>query len=190
MMDSTGRFTLPELAQRLGVSVSSIYHHVQGRADIIEGIRGLVMGPTTPIPDTSSVAEAVTHWARAYRDAFAAHPAAIPDLLKQTVSEPGILARYDELAEVLEKAGHSPDEIVVVVTMLDNLCIGAALDVSAPSVVWAVDDSASALGRALAGSRPDLDRAGRAFELQLSLIVEALERGLAEDTAPVLGRAT
>jgi AcrR family transcriptional regulator len=185
MLDNTGRFTLPELAHRLGVSVSSIYHHVQGRADIIEGIRGLLMEPAPGIADTSSLAEAVTQWAKAYRDAFAAHPAAIPALLRQTVSEPAILARYDELAGVLEKAGLGPDAIVIAVTMLDTLCIGAALDLSAPSVVWAVDDSTSALGRALDRSRPDLDRAERAFDLQLSLIVDALERQLAEENAPV-----
>ena len=37
-VDRTGRFTFPELAERLGVSVSSLYHHVKGRADIVEGI--------------------------------------------------------------------------------------------------------------------------------------------------------
>ena len=33
---------MPELAHKLGVSVSSLYHHVEGRADIVEGIRGLL----------------------------------------------------------------------------------------------------------------------------------------------------
>jgi AcrR family transcriptional regulator len=190
LMDRTGRFTLPELAQRLGVSVSSIYHHVQGRDDIVEGIRGLVMGPSTPIVAGASWAEAVTRWARSYRDAFAAHPAAIPALLRHTVSEPAILAQYDALAAVLEEAGFTPDATVLAITMLDNLCIGAALDLAAPSVVWAVDDRSSALGRALSGAPSDRDRQERAFELQLSLVVDGLARQLSAESALAGGRAT
>ena len=40
------------------------------------------------------------HWATSYRDAFAAHPAAIPLLVGQTVSDPVTLGQYDQLAEV------------------------------------------------------------------------------------------
>ena len=183
LMDRTGRFTLPELAHRLGVSVSSIYHHVSGRADIVEGVRGLVMGPPASVADSADWADAVVRWARTYRGAFAAHPAAIPALLKQTVSEPAILAQYDALAEVLEKAGFAPDAIVVAITMLDNLCIGAAFDLAAPSVVWAVDDRDSALRRALTQAGPKLNRQDRAFEDQLALIVRGLAHQLAEDAS-------
>ena len=35
LVDKDGRFTVPELAHKLGVSVSSLYHHVAGRADIV-----------------------------------------------------------------------------------------------------------------------------------------------------------
>jgi hypothetical protein len=47
-----------------------------------------------------------------------------------------------------------------------------------PSVVWAVDDPDSALGRTLAGPASDADRREKSFELQLSLIAEALGRRL------------
>ena len=77
LIDRTGRFTLPELAQRLGVSVSSLYHHIEGRASIVEGIRGLLAATMTP-PTEPDWQDAVVHWATSYRDAFAAHPAAIP----------------------------------------------------------------------------------------------------------------
>jgi hypothetical protein len=103
-------------------------------------------------------------------DAFAAHGAEIPALLKQTVSEPAILVQDNSLAEVLEKAGFAPDAIVVAVTMLDRLCIGAALDLAAPSVVWAVDDRDSAVHRALTEAGPELklNRQDRAFELHFA----------------------
>ena len=106
------------------------------------------------------------------------------------MSEPAILAQYDALAEVLEKAGFAPDAIVVAITMLDNLCIGAALDLAAPSVVWAVDDRDSALRRALTHADPTLNRPDRAFEHQLALIVRGLSRQLDEEAGSGAASAT
>lgn len=177
LLDRTGRFTVPEVAQKLGVSVSSLYHHVAGRAEIVEGIRGLLAGRFAPVGDDTPWREAVAAWARSYRDAFAAHPAAIPALVAQTVTDPVTLRQYGAVAGVLTRAGFAPDAVVLAVTMLDNLCLGAALDVGAPSVIWqdnpALDSPLqTALGRATLGP----DRAERGFELGLSLTI----RGLAE----------
>lgn len=177
LLDRTGRFTVPEVAQKLGVSVSSLYHHVSGRAEIVEGIRGLLAGRFAPIGDDVPWREAVAAWARSYRDAFAAHPAAIPPLVAQTITDPTTLKQYGALAGTLTRAGFGPDAVVLAVTVLDNLCLGAALDVGAPSVIWQDDPAIesplqTALGRATLGP----DRAERGFELGLSLTI----RGLAE----------
>lgn len=177
LLDRTGRFTVPEVAAKLGVSVSSLYHHVAGRAEIVEGIRGLLAGRFAPIADDTPWPQAVAAWARSYRDAFAAHPAAIPALVAQTITDPVTLQQYAALAGALARAGFGSDAVVLAVTMLDNLCLGAALDVGAPSVIWqdnpALDSPLqTALGSATLGS----DRAEKGFELGLSLTV----RGLAE----------
>jgi AcrR family transcriptional regulator len=187
LTDRTGRFTLPELAQRLGVSASSLYHHVQGRAEIVEGIRGLMTQPMVPLTEHTSWEGAVTQWARSYRDTFAAHPAAIPALVAQTVTHPATLAQYDAIAEVLERAGLSADSIIMAITMLDTLCLGAALDLSAPSVIWDDDGRDTAMTRAVAGATPGMDRPQHAFEVQLALIVDALSRQLETErpSAPV-----
>jgi hypothetical protein len=136
-----------------------------------------------PFADISPEApweDAVASWARSYRDAFAAHPAAIPALVAQTISDPATLEQYDRVAGLLRVAGFSPNSVVLAITMLDNLCLGAALDVGAPSVIWADTGRAdSPLQRVLAQATlpdgPD-GRSGRAFELELSSIV----RGMAE----------
>ena len=39
LADERGRITMGELAERLGVSASSVYHHVSGRPEIIERLR-------------------------------------------------------------------------------------------------------------------------------------------------------
>lgn len=175
LVDRNGRFTIPELAARLGVSVSSLYHHVDGRAGIVEGIRGLVTATMAPLtePDWR---DAVVHWATSYRDAFAAHPAAIPLLVGQTVSDPHTLDHYERLAELLQdRAGLEGADLVVAITMLDTLCLGAALDLAAPSQVWADGERDSALTRSLTGtSHAALSRT--AFDRQLQLIVDDLAR--------------
>jgi AcrR family transcriptional regulator len=177
LVDSTGRFTVPELAHKLGVSVSSLYHHVGGRADIVEGVRGLLTRPLTELPPADHWQQAVRAWATAYRDGFAAHPAAIPMLVGQTVSNPETLGQYDRLAQILEEqAGLTGDALLVAITMLDNLCLGAALDLAAPSEVWTADGRDTALTRALAAAPdPDRERSRRTFERQLELIITSLE---------------
>jgi AcrR family transcriptional regulator len=176
LVDADGRFTVPDLARRLGVSVSSLYHHVGGRADIVEGIRGLLTAEMTARPMPDDWREAVRQWATSYRDAFSAHPAAIPLLVSQTVSEPTVLAYYDRLADILDQqAGLRGDDLLVAITMLDNLCLGAALDLAAPADIWAADERDTAFTRALAEpSEPDRSR--RAFDRQLSLIIDSLAR--------------
>jgi AcrR family transcriptional regulator len=174
LIDRNGRFTVPELAQRLGVSVSSLYHHVEGRAGIVEGVRGLMTsGMASPPPDVEWP-DAVRGWATSYRDAFAAHPSAIPLLVGQSITDPLTLGKYDQLADILEQqAGLRGDELLIALTMLDNLCLGAALDLGAPSEVWAVHDRDSALARALAGAQRT-DRSRVAFDRQLDQIIETL----------------
>ena len=183
LVDKDGRFTVPELAHKLGVSVSSLYHHVGGRADIVEGIRGLLTRPLTEVAPADDWQEAVRRWANAYRDGFAAHPAAIPMLVSQTVSNPVTLAQYDRLAEILEdQAGLTGDDLLVAITMLDNLCLGAALDLAAPPEIWSADNRDTALTRALAAAPdPDRDRSRRAFERQLEVIIASLARQLVRD---------
>lgn len=183
LIDSSGRFTVPELAHKLGVSVSSLYHHVDGRGDIVEGIRELLTKPMNAVSPSSDWREAVRQWATAYRDAFAAHPATIPLLVTQTVDNPETLALYDRLADILEQqAGLAGDDLLVAITMLDNLCLGAALDLAAPAEVWAANERDTALTRALAAA-PDPARSRRAFDRQLSMIIDNLEYHLTNSTA-------
>ena len=41
-LDSDGSFTMPGIAKRLNVAVSSLYHHVASREQLLELIRGVI----------------------------------------------------------------------------------------------------------------------------------------------------
>ncbi|GAA4973390.1 TetR/AcrR family transcriptional regulator C-terminal domain-containing protein [Kineococcus glutinatus] len=180
LLDETGSFTLPRLAARLGVSASSIYHHVKGgREEIVEGIRGLLTDGAMPAEDDGEPdwQEFARRWARGYRAAMAAHPHVIALLTAQTVSDPLTLASYEALAQVLQRSGFGEEELLHAVTVLDCFVLGSALDAGAPLDVWAdAGDPASAMSRAIAATRTRPgDRSARSFELGLRILLTGLD---------------
>ena len=105
-----------------------------------------------------------------------------PALVAQTVSNPAVLRQYDALAVTLAQAGFRPRSIVLSVSMLDTLCLGAALDVGAPSIVWdQPGDRESVLHKAIGSAAFDGDRSEVAFALQLEWIIQGMSRMLATD---------
>lgn len=179
-LDRTGRLNMPELAGELGVSVSSLYHHVDGRKGVLEGVRGMIADWDCGNPD--DWVDHVRRWARHYRDAFARHAGAIPALVGQSISDPATLRQYDLLAAQLTEAGFSAQSVVLSVSILDVLCLGAALDASAPSTVWATSATpGSALQDVIADSGLTHDRSRTAFELQLDWVIAGMRDRLATD---------
>lgn len=179
LVDAGHDLRMSDVAAALGVRPSSLYHHVTGKADVVEAVRGLVFrdvvrdvtadtGPATP-DDRLRVL------LRRYRESFARHPRVIPLLTAQTVSSPSVMAMYDELASALVECGVPDDRLLDVVTVLDSFVIGSALDVAAPDDVW--DASAAGdehLRRAVEAAPRGRERADRAFELGVELLVGAI----------------
>ncbi|MGG2465685.1 TetR/AcrR family transcriptional regulator [Streptomyces sp. RGM 3693] len=169
LVDEKGDFSVPEVARRLGVQTASVYHHVDGRAGVIELLRERVTDAIDP--GTLSDARwdtALAAWARSYRAAFAAHPRTIPMLMTSPVRAPKVLAHYDRAAGLLLDAGFAPERVMAVITGLDNLVLGSALDMSAPEPMWEVSGEADAPRLATAQDATGPDRADAAFELTLA----------------------
>ena len=104
LVDEFGDFTLPGLAKKLSVSPSSIYHHVHGRPEIINGIRSVIGSDAlaagdffTAGPDWRDRAAA---WARSYRSALGQHAKAIPLLVGEAVTD-GIVEVGDDTQDVV-----------------------------------------------------------------------------------------
>ncbi|MEZ0491143.1 TetR/AcrR family transcriptional regulator C-terminal domain-containing protein [Kineococcus sp. TBRC 1896] len=181
LLDRTGELGLPRLARQLDVGTSSLYHHFKGgREELVEGLRGLLTEGSMPTgPGQGEGWQDFTRrWARGYRAAFVAHPAAVPLMTAQTVTHPSTLASYETLAQVLHDAGFDDEELLHAVTVLDNFVLGSALDACAPVEVWA--DSGrpgSPLSRAIRATKAQPgDRSERAFHLGLESLLTGLER--------------
>ena len=184
LVDASGDFTMAALADALGVRPSSLYNHLAGREEIVEAMRTQVLeqgahelrndpgrGPVRG-PE-----EAVRLILRSYRESFARHPRLIPLVTSYTVSAPAVMRWYEELADHLTVLGIGRDRLLDVITLLDSLVLGAALDLAAPDEVWDRRGTRSALlAAAIAAAPTGRERADRAFELGLDLVLGGLVR--------------
>ncbi|MFI9052845.1 TetR/AcrR family transcriptional regulator [Streptomyces sp. NPDC053427] len=169
LVDEKGDFSVPEVARRLGVQTASVYHHVDGRAGVIELLRERI----TDAIDPGTLADArwdlaLEAWARSYRAAFAAHPHTIPMLMTSPIRAPRVLAQYDQVAGLLLDAGFAPAAVMPVITGLDNIVLGSALDMSAPEPMWDVSGDVGAPRLTAAQNATGPGRADQAFDLTLA----------------------
>ncbi|MFE3764010.1 TetR/AcrR family transcriptional regulator [Streptomyces sp. NPDC059104] len=162
-----GEFSVPQVARTLGVQTASLYHHVDGRAGVVELIRERVCAA---IDDAALEVEpwdrALERWARSYRAAFAAYPRAIPLLMTTPVRAPKVLAQYERAVALLRAAGFPEERVMPLLTGLENLILGSALDLAAPEAMWEPSARTPLLASALAAGGPH--RADTAFDLALA----------------------
>ncbi|PPF45325.1 TetR family transcriptional regulator [Pseudoclavibacter sp. AY1F1] len=198
-IDATGDFSIPLLADRLEVGASSLYHHVDGRAGIIEAVRqhlssgnaGALLVETEPSEiagaadclDQSDWRVMLRHWARAYVAAMSVHPLAVPLMVREAVNDETALDIYESAAQIFAATGFTSQQAIIVMTFVENLAIGTALDEAAPEVPWAGDPErhvalTEALGSVAPGTRGML-----AFEFALDAAVAAMERMLEQNAA-------
>ncbi|QCW77435.1 TetR/AcrR family transcriptional regulator [Streptomyces sp. S6] len=174
LIDEQGEFSVPQVARRLGVQTGSVYHHVDGRAGVIELVRERVSASIdTATLDLRPWDRALTAWARSYRAAFAAHPHTIPLLMTSPVRAPKVLAQYEHAVRLLLEVGFPVAQVMTVITALENLVLGSALDLAAPETMWELPQDSpetEKLAEALAATGPR--RADAAFELALEAFVE------------------
>lgn len=181
LVDATGEFTVGALADRLGVRPSSLYNHVSGRHDIVEGMRALMMSDIALMPDPEASWEALPRLLRGYRDAFARHPRLIPMLTSHTVRSEPVMRMYGVLATILRRSGVPDDLLLDAISIMDSYVLGAALDVAAPDEVWDSDAATSEAMRAAIDAAPTgRARADRSFDIGLRVVLDGL-RALAKE---------
>lgn len=182
LVDSTGEFTVGAVADRLGVRPSSLYNHVSGRDDIVEGMRALMMDDNTlEFDPDASWDDVLPTLLREYRDAFARHPRLIPMLTSYTVVSEPVMGMYGAMATVLRRSGVPDDLLLDAITIMDSYVIGAALDVAAPDEVWDSGAATSeAMRAAIAAAPTGRERADRSFDIGLRVMLDGL-RALAKE---------
>lgn len=184
LADERGRITMGELAERLGVSASSMYHHVSGRTEIIERLRERLAGEIQLPPlDGSDWGDQVSGWMRSYRRMLVQHPNLIPAFMEQPMSAAAALRGYDRIAALLTVVGFVDEEVIVWITLLDSYALGAALEMTAPADAWQADEHTPALDAAVRAGPQGAVCVETAFNLGLDILVSGMRSRLAAQLA-------
>lgn len=117
------------IAAELGVKGPSLYNHVSGRADIIEGMLELLVAEMDfSGADLRPWTVACERLTRAYRDTLAAHPNVLPLIADLPIRSLDLLDAYERAFAVLREAGWPETQLLPLVRSMEYLAIGSALD--------------------------------------------------------------
>ncbi len=177
------------IAERLGVEAMSLYHHVAGREDILDGMVDAVFGEIDLPPRDTDWKSAMRHRADSARAALRRHPWAVALLDSRARPGPATLRHHDAVVGALRAGGFSVPMAAHAVSLIDSYLYGfviqeSSLPFSGPAEL---DEAADAFLREMpAGAYPHLaelvtehvrtpgyDHAGE-FTFGLTLILDAL----------------
>lgn len=174
LVDEGRPFGVNAIARSLGVTPSSLYNHVTGRDEIVELMRGRLVGRYSMEPAGQSWDEFIAEVLRLLRRMYGEHPFLIPLIVDQMITDHGTLLWYDRIAAALSDGGFPDHELLSALTLIDAFAIGFGLDLAGPEHPWGVAEEAPVLGRATSTAPPS--RRDDAFEWGLELLIDGLRR--------------
>ena len=130
-------------------------------------------------PVTGGWDEVVTATVRGLRMLYAEHPLIVPLLVDKTITSAVVIDNYDRLATALVEAGFPEDEVLTIVAVIDAFTIGFGYDVASPDEIWRPETPTVTLGRLVADGQRGRERADRAFEIGLEMLLDSLRLRLA-----------
>lgn len=175
LIDAGHELQVTPLAKQLGVTTSSLYHHVSGRTDIIHAMREALtqQHPVTPPPE-GSWEQQIRHTIGRLWITYAEHPRVLPYLLTVPITEPAIVLHYSSIVDALREAHVPETELLITVEALDAFAMGAALDGLSPELTFVGADDATSLGSLMRTHPQGRTRNTRVYELGLTLLLSGI----------------
>ncbi|GLF96290.1 TetR/AcrR family transcriptional regulator [Streptomyces yaizuensis] len=177
------------IAEPLGVEAMSLYHHVAGREDVLDGMVDAVFGEIDLPPRDTDWKTATRHRALSARAVLRRHPWAVALLDSRTRPGPATLRHHDAVLGALRAGGFSVALAAHAVSLIDSYLYGFVIqELSLPfSGPAELDEVAGALLRDLPADtyphltelvtehalKPGYDYADE-FTFGLGLILDAL----------------
>jgi AcrR family transcriptional regulator len=122
------RVTMKAVADRLGVSVPGLYHHVQGRDDLMRlGAEYSAAQLHVPVDRGQHWSAWLLEWARYSYDAFVAQPALLGQFLNGSLGVDRMATHVDAVIGVLSRHGFSPIEAVDAYEIVSDCALGSAV---------------------------------------------------------------
>jgi AcrR family transcriptional regulator len=122
--DGLEALTMRELGLRLGVEAMSLYNHVAGKDDILDGMVDLVVGEIDLPSDTVDWKEAMRRRAISAQSVFSRHPWVSALVDSRQSSGPARLRYFDWVIGTLRRAGFTLELAVRAFSLLDSYVYG------------------------------------------------------------------
>lgn len=127
--------TMRRLGERLGVEAMSLYKHVAGKEDILDGIVDLVIGEIDMPSPGSDWRSAMRQRAESARRVLVRHPWAIGMMESQSTLGPNALRYVDAVIGTLRQAGFPIRMAAHAFVLLDSFVYGLVVqEVAMPTV--------------------------------------------------------
>lgn len=192
--EGPGALSMRRLGSRLGVEAMAIYHHFEGRAELLGAIGDRLLEPLQELELGDEWREACRRFATALRNVAVEQPATFQLLGLQPLDSPASLRPVERLLGVLVAQGFSPRDALAIYRATVSYARGYALAEATGFTVDAARPAGlrrlAALPRSafpiLAGRMPELAELDpdAAYELGLN----ALLAGLGDPGAVNAGR--
>ena len=101
--------SMRRLGQELGVEAMSLYNHVGGKDDLLDGMVGMIIGEIEPAPEGGSWQQAARDRILSARRTMLRHPWASAVIVSRTQASPLIMRYMDTMAGILRRGGFSVD---------------------------------------------------------------------------------
>ncbi len=122
------RVTMKAVAEHLDVSVPGLYHHVQGRDDLMRlGAEYSAAQLHVPIDHGQHWSAWLLEWATYSHDAFVAQPALLGQFLNSSLGVDRMVSHVDAVIGVLSRQGFSPVEAVDAYEIVSDCALGCAV---------------------------------------------------------------
>ena len=188
--DGIDSLTMRKLARALGVEAMSLYHHVENKSDILDGMVDMVFGEIDLPPEGGDWKAGMRRRAESVRATLTRHPWALSIMESRTSPGPGTLRHHDAVLGCFRSGGFSVAMAAHAFSLLDSYIFGFVMqELNLP-----FDDS-DALEEVVGAIMPQLSPAeyphlveltvehvlkpgytyGAEFDYGLGLILDALE---------------
>lgn len=101
--------SMRRLGQELGVEAMSLYNHVGGKEDLLDGMVDAILGEIEPAPETGSWKTAARNRILSARRTMLRHPWASAVIVSRTQASPVIMRYMDSMAGILRRGGFTVD---------------------------------------------------------------------------------
>lgn len=182
--------SMRKLGQALGVEAMSLYNHVTGKEEVLDGLVDIVFGEIA-LPEDQDWKSAMRRRAISARDALARHRWAIGLMESRTNPGPATLRHHEAVLRCLRRAGFTVVMAAHAYSLLDSYIYGFALQQS--SLPFDTGEQAAELAETVMRGFPSDDFPYMAeiavehvmkpgysyaaeFEFGLDLILDGLER--------------